>query len=229
MLREQFELELGLLARETLAFGREVESSLALMVRTLEDHDARTAARQLGDDAKFKSWGMSIERECAMVAVRQAPVARDLRLVHAVRGASNHLVRAGALCEHVFRAVADTPGEQGHGDLDGVIVRMARATHKLFGEGLTVFEHRDPCGARTLRAADDEVDLLYREAIAVLSGPPAEDATSPGWLARVPLVVHYLERIADRGVEIGEFAVLVVEGERIEDAATRQRPRKAHG
>ena len=223
MPRKQFELELGLLARGTLALGREVESSLALMVRTLEDHDARTAARQLGDDAKFKSWGMSIERECAMVAVRQAPVARDLRLVHAVRGASDHLVRAGALCEHVFRAVADTPGERVSGDLDGVILCMARAAHELFGQGLTAFEHRDPCGARTLRAADDEVDLLYREALALAAEPAAGEATSPGWLARAPVVVHYLERIADRGVEIGELAVFVVEGERAASVAGRRR------
>ncbi len=57
MPREHFESELDRLISGTLALGREVESSLAVMVRTLEGHDARTAAQQLGDDETFRSLG----------------------------------------------------------------------------------------------------------------------------------------------------------------------------
>jgi phosphate transport system protein len=32
------------------------------------------------------------------------------------------------------------------------------------------------------------------------------------------LIVHYLERIADHGVDIGERTIFLVSGERIEDA-----------
>ncbi len=222
MPREHFERELERLIRGTLALGREVESSLALMVRTLEHHDARTARRQLGDDAKFCSWAAGLDRECLLLQACQAPVARDLRLVHATRVVSDHLARAGALCEHVFRAVADAPGEERPEDLDTVILHMARATHELFREGLAAFERRDAHGARDLRAVDDEVDLLYREAMNLAASPATSEAASPGWLARVPLVVHYLERIADRGVEIGEIAVFVVEGERVKGAQGRR-------
>lgn len=229
MPREHFERELDRLIRGTAALGWEVESSLALMVLTLEDHDGRTAAWQLGDDTKFRSWAAGLDRECLLLQACQAPVACDLRLLHAARVVADHLVRAGTLCEHVFRAIADTPGERGTGDLDQVILRMSRAAHELFRDGLATFEGRDAHGARDLRAADDEVDLLYREAINLAAGPVAGEDASPGWQARIPLVVHYLERIADRGVEIGELAVFVVGGERVRSAEDRRHSGRSEG
>ena len=35
---------------------------------------------------------------------------------------------------------------------------------------------------------------------------------------RAALMVHYLERISDHGVDIGERTIFLVSGERIEDA-----------
>jgi phosphate transport system protein len=229
MPREHLERELDRLICGTAALGWEVESSLALMVLTLEDHDGRTAARQLGDDAKFRSWAAGLDRGCLLLQACQAPVARDLRLLHAARVVTDHLVRAGTLCEHVFRAIADTPGERGTGDLDRVILRMSRAAHELFRDGLATFEGRDPHRARDLRAADAGVDLLYREAINLASSPATGEDASAEWRARIPLVVHYLERIADRGVEIGELAVFVVEGERVRSAENRRRSGRSEG
>jgi phosphate transport system protein len=228
MPREHFKRELGRLVRGTAALGWEVESSLALMGLTLEDHDSRTAARQLGDGAKFCSWAAGLDRGCLLQA-RQAPVACDLRLLHAARVVADHLVRAGTLCEHIFREIADTPGKRGTGDLDRVILRMSRAAHEIFRDGLATFEGRDVHRARDLRAADDEVDLLYREAINLATSWIAKENASPEWQARIPLVVHYLERIADRGVEIGELAVFVVEGERVRSAENRRHSGRSEG
>ncbi|MGI9048836.1 MAG: phosphate signaling complex PhoU family protein [Rubrobacteraceae bacterium] len=226
MRKRHLDDELERLIQGTVALGWEVQSSLSVMVRSLEDHDARSAARQIGDDAKFKSWAVGLDEEFLRVQACQAPVARDLRLLHAARAVPDHLARAGTLCEHIFRAIAGTPEEEGSGDFQRVISRMARATHELFREGLTTFEQRDPCRAKSLRAADDEVDLLYSEALTMLTMPSsstAKETISPEWWARVPLIVHYLERIADRGVEIGELAAFVVEGERVGSVAN-QRP-----
>jgi phosphate transport system protein len=70
---------------------------------------------------------------------------------------------------------------------------------------------------------------LYRETINLAAGPVAGENASPEWQARIPLVVHYLERIADRGVEIGELAVFVVEGKRVRSAENRRRSGRSEG
>jgi phosphate transport system protein len=66
------------------------------------------------------------------------------------------------------------------------------------------------------------VDLLYSEALNLIANPPKDGGGSgggdPEWRMRAALMVHYLERIADHGVDIGGSTVFLITGERIEDA-----------
>jgi phosphate transport system protein len=62
------------------------------------------------------------------------------------------------------------------------------------------------------------VDLLYSEAMNLIANPSEAGAGTPEWRMRAALIVHYLERIADHGVDIGERTIFLVGGERIEDA-----------
>jgi phosphate transport system protein len=103
---------------------------------------------------------------------------------------------------------------------------MARAARNLFRNGLDIFEQRDIDRARDLEAADDKVDLLYSEAMHLVVNPSKEGASSPEWRVRAALMVHYLERIADHGVDIGGRMVFLVTGERMESAMRQYRERR---
>jgi phosphate transport system protein len=95
---------------------------------------------------------------------------------------------------------------------------MARTARNIFHEGLDIFRNRDIDRARDLQAKDDKVDLLYSEALNLIANPSDGHAGDPEWRMRAALMVHYLERIADHGVDIGGSTVFLVTGERIEDA-----------
>jgi phosphate transport system protein len=161
-----------------------------------------------------------------VLQARQAPVARDLRLIYTVQAVTNHLVRAGTLCEHICHAIVDTEGTDHDPDLSATLSEMARAGRNLFGEGLYIFEQRDIDRARDLEAADDKVDLLYSEAMNLIVNPAKEGGGSPEWRTRAALMVHYLERIADHGVDIGGRTVFLVTGERMESAMRQYRERR---
>jgi hypothetical protein len=100
-----------------------------------------------------------------VLQARQAPVARDLRLLYTVRTVTNHLVRSGTLCEHICRAITETADSERNEDLEATLLEMARAARSVFGEGLDIFRHRDIERARDLQAKDDRVDLLYSEVL----------------------------------------------------------------
>src|ERR671939_346771 len=102
MPRGTFQQELDRLVEEVVDLGREVESCLGTMVEALETHDAEIARKVFGVDATYKERGAQIAEECLILQARQAPVARDLRLIYTVQIVQNHLVRAGTLCEHIF-------------------------------------------------------------------------------------------------------------------------------
>jgi phosphate transport system protein len=184
----------------------------------MESRDAGVARQELGVDVRYKSTGMHIERECMILQVRQAPVARDLRLLHTVQSVTNHLVRSGTLTEHICHAIVDTEGCERDEDLEASLVEMARTARNIFSEGLDIYRNRDIDRARDLHAKDDKVDLLYSEAMNLIANPSEGGGGAPEWRMRAALMVHYLECISDHGVGIGGSAVFLVTGERIEDA-----------
>ena len=218
MPRETFQHELDRLIEDLLDLGKEVEGSLENMVVAMETRDAAVAGRELGVDVRYKARGMDIERECMILQARQAPVARDLRLLYTVQSVTNHLVRSGTLCEHICHAIVDTLECERDEDLETALVEMARTARNVFNEGLDVFEDRDIERARDLQAKDDKVDLLYSEAMNLIANPSDGRGGAPEWRMRAALMVHYLERISDHGVDIGGSTVFLVTGERIEDA-----------
>jgi phosphate transport system protein len=218
MPRETFQQELNGLTSDLLDLGGEVEASLDNMVKAMEGRDAEMARRELGVDVRYKARGTEIERECMILQARQAPVARDLRLLYTVQSVTNHLVRSGTLSEHICHAIVDTAECARDEDLETSLVEMARTARNVFDEGLDVFKDRDIERARDLQAKDDKVDLLYAEAMNLIANPSDRGGGDPEWRMRAALMVHYLERISDHGVDIGSSTVFLVTGERIEDA-----------
>src|ERR687889_541058 len=218
MPRETFQQELDGLTSDVLDLGREVEASLENMVRAMESRDADLARQELGVDVRYKTKGMDIERECMILQARQAPVARDLRLLYTVQSVTNHLVRSGTLTEHICQAIAETAECGRDEDLDATLVEMASTARNVFEEGLDVFRDRDIERARDLQAKDDKVDLLYSEAMNLIANPTDRGGGDPEWRMRAALMVHYLERISDHGVDVGGSTVFLVTGQRIEDA-----------
>jgi phosphate transport system protein len=218
MPRETFQQELDGLVSDLIELGGEVEASLENMVKAMETRDAEVARRELGVDIRYKAQGMEIEKECMILQARQAPVARDLRLLYTVQSVTNHLVRSGTLTEHICQAIADTAECARDEDLDATLVEMSSTARNVFDEGLDVFRDRDIERARDLQAKDDKVDLLYSEAMNLIANPSVRGAGDPEWRMRAALMVHYLERISDHGVDIGGSTVFLVTGQRIEDA-----------
>ena len=218
MPRETFQQELDDLVEDVLDLGTEVEGSLESMVKAMEGRDASLAEKELGVDVRYKARGAEIERDGMLLQARQAPVARDLRLLYTVQSVTNHLVRSGALTEHICHAIVDTAGCERDEDLEATLTEMARTARNIFNEGLDIFRDRDIDRARDLQAKDDKVDLLYSEALNLIANPSGGSGGAPEWRMRAALMVHYLERIADHGVDIGGGTVFLVTGQRIEDA-----------
>jgi phosphate transport system protein len=218
MPRETFQQELDNLVAEVLDLGEVVEGSLENMVKAMETRDAGPANRELGVDVRYKRWGVEIGQESMILQARQAPVAGDLRLLYTVQAVTNHLVRSGTLTEHICHAIVDTAEFERDEELEATLIEMARITRNIFNEGLDIFRNRDIERARALQVRDDKVDLLYSEALNLVANPSANGGGAPEWRMRAALIAHYLERIADHGVDIGEHTVFLVTGERIESA-----------
>jgi phosphate transport system protein len=218
---------LEVLVAEVIDLGKEVENSIETMLKAMEKHDADLARGELGVDARYKARGTEAERDCMVLQARRTLDAQHLGHIYTVQSVTNHLVRSGTLCEHICRAIVETEGRKRDADLEAVLLEMARTARNVFHEGLDIFESRDVERARILQARDDKVDLLYSEAMNLIANPSEGGGGDPEWRMRAALIVHYLERISDHGVDIGERTIFLVAGERIEDAMQQYLDRNA--
>jgi phosphate transport system protein len=211
----EFEGGLRLLERGVGDLATEVGRSLEAAVTCLEDGDAGAAGQRAGVDLRYKALGARIEADSMILQARYAPVARDLRRLHAVRLTAEHLVRAGSLCEHVCRAVCEiSDAADRDAETAASLLSMARAASGVLRGGVEALEARDVDRAKRLAIEDDRVDRLREEVMGRICGPDRPDGADPACKMRTALVAHYLERIADHGVQIGEGAVFLVTGER---------------
>ena len=115
MPRETFQQELDELVADVIELGTEVADALESVVEAMMDRDAKVVEPELGVDARYKARGAQIERACMTLQARQAPVARDLRVLHSTRSVTNHLVRSGACRAHLQRHLQDRTIRQGRG------------------------------------------------------------------------------------------------------------------
>jgi phosphate transport system protein len=218
MPREIFQQELDELVADVIELGTEVADSLESVVEAMMGRDAKVVEPELGVDARYKARGAEIERACMTLQARQAPVARDLRVLHSTRSVTNHLVRSGTLVEHICNAIFETAQYDKDEDLEAILTEMAKSARNIFDEGLGIFRDLDVDRARDLQAKDDKVDLLYSEALNLITNPPDDHGGAPEWRMRATQMVHYLERVSDHGVGMGASAVFLVTGERMGDA-----------
>lgn len=218
MSREAFQGKLDRLVAELTAFGGLVCEVLDNMDKAVKEWDVGIDEIEIGVSTSLRLHGESIDEECMILQVRQAPVARDLRLLYTIQAVTNHLVRISVLAEHVLKIVSETVRE-GRDEISGeVLTQMSRSAKDLVYYGLKVFEARDAIRARDLPAMDDKVDLLCIEAMSLIVNIPFQNAASIEWRVKAALITRYLERIADHGVEIGRSTLFLVTGKRIANA-----------
>jgi phosphate transport system protein len=217
------------LVAEVIDLGKEVENAIETMVMAMETRDADLARSELGVDARYKARGAEAERDCMILQASRTLAAQHIGHIYTAQSVTNHLVRSGTLCEHICQALVETEGQERDQDLEAVLIEMARTARNVFHEGLDIFENRDMDRARGLEARDDKVDLLYSEAMNLIANPSDGRGGTPEWRMRAALIVHYLERISDHGVDIGERTIFLVSGERIEDAMQQYLDRNVDG
>ena len=215
------------LVSEVIDLGKEVENSVETMVRAMETRDADLARGELGVDTRYKARGAEAQKDCMVLQAGRATAAQHLGHIYTVQSVTNHLVRSGTLSEHICRTLVETEGQEREQDLEAVLLEMARTARNVFHEGLDIFENRDMERARDLEARDDKVDLLYSEAMNLIANPSDGRGGAPEWRMRAALIVHYLERISDHGVDIGERTIFLLAGERIEEAMQQYLDRNA--
>lgn len=208
-MRSRFDMQLHELNSELIKMGALCESAIAMSAKALLDGDTELAARVLEFDSEIDQKERDIESRCMKLLLQQQPVARDLRTVSSALKMITDMERIGDqsadIAEIVTMANIKASDETLH------IGEMARAVMKMVTDSVDAFVKRDTSLAHSVIGYDDVVDGLFNDVKKALtvrfqSGGQMEYALD------LLMIAKYFERIGDHAVNIAEWVIYSVTG-----------------
>jgi phosphate transport system protein len=210
-MRAAFDHELTDLHTRLVGLGRTVQAQLDDALAALAGGDADAAEAVVGRDRQVDHESAEIEWRLLCALARQAPVARDLRLVAGLLHVNEHLERMGDLCANVARTVPGLADHPAPPEARATLTEMGARVRQVVTAALACFADRDAAAAERLPALDEAVDRLNDRVFLQL-----KQANSPGelgWAFQVVLLARFLERLGDQAVDVGEQVCFIVTGE----------------
>lgn len=196
-----------------LALGERVGRSVVDAIAAVERHDVELAAHVIAQEPQIDLAEVDLEEECLHTLALYQPVASDLRFVVAVITINKDLERIGDLAVDVAETalvLSDTPRL---GELPFDLAAEGRRVREMLHTALRALVELDADLAEQVRAADDQVDRLHRQACQRIEDALRANSRDAGRLLVLLEITHRLERIADHAVNIAEDVFYIVRGE----------------
>lgn len=193
-LRTEFHDQLAELHRSVEAMGADVVDMVRSAVDALLEGDADRVDEVEAADAAIDAAYARVERNVYSIVIRQAPVARDLRLVVASLRVAQELERCGDLSRSIARRASR---------LDETVLtpRVRLLVHELGAEAVSMlagavraYAVLDGVAASAVVAADEGLDEIYSTLLRELFS--LRQATNEP-LVEAGLVARFLERLGD--------------------------------
>ncbi len=211
-MRSYFDEQLNLLNTELITMGALCEDAISMAVKYLTEDNEPLKNSVAGIEKKIDSKERDIENLCMKLLLLQQPVAGDLRKISSALKMISDMERIGDQAADITE-IAHFVNESGYtGKVH--IEDMAKATINMVTESIDSFVKNDMKLAEEVMKADDEVDELFLKIKNELIDTAASDRANAEALIDLLMIAKYLERIGDHAVNIAEWVVYSITGEK---------------
>lgn len=208
---KHFITEIDHLKELTLALSAEVEDSVRLAVKSLDDRNPELGQQVIDYDRTIDEKEVHLEEECLKILALYQPVAVDLRYVVAVLKLNNDLERIGDLSVNIAeRAIFLASRDPVPVPID--FTDMVDKSRAMLKQALDAMVNMDVRVAHQVCAADDEVDAMNREVFVKVQDGIRAHTEHLESLIHLLSVARHLERIADHATNIAEDVIYLVDG-----------------
>lgn len=210
-MREAYHIELDRLAEKLAGMSGMAATAMERATQALLTADLALAEQVISDDQAIDDVRADCEEHAYQIIALQAPVATDLRTVLATIHAAESLERMGDLALHVARTARRRHPEPVlppevvpyFEEMGKVDVSLARKTEEII-------KTRDIDAARSLDAADDQVDDIHRHLFTVIMDRDWQHGVAAA--VDISLLGRFYERFADHAVSVANRMIFVVTG-----------------
>ncbi len=202
-MREVFQQELQEVQDRLVEIASLVATSIERATTAFNDSNVTVAETVIADDSTIDELAASLDELAITILARQAPVARDLRIVVSALRISASLERMGDIASHIAQlARYRFPDKVVPQTLRETFARMGQLDVEIAHRLVDLLETEDVQIAEEIRNEDDKVDELHVSVFdAVLAETWAGEASAT---VDATLASRYHERFADHAVSIAK-------------------------
>lgn len=210
--RKVYQEQLRKLNSELIQMGDLCEEAMSLVMKALREKDEEIAAGVHKIENEINQKERDIEAQCMSLLLRQQPVAGDLREISSALRMIVDMERIGDQTADIADITKYVT--KSHLDVHPTIFTMGKAVSKMVNESINAYIRRDEKLARQVIDADDQVDNLFQKAKDELVEAVRKNQDSDGYELDMLMIAKYLERIGDHAVNLGEWVIYSIYGEK---------------
>lgn len=229
-MRNEYTQELKELNSMMTDIGTQCQVIITLCTRTLDENDESLFEQIYSIDSKIDRAKTDIESFCMRLLLRQQPVAGDLRRITAalemvsdMERISDQAADIAELSPYVTGTAEKGSSKKNDKHIKSInsvykrvsILDMAKQAVEMVGSSVKAFVDMDQHLAEDVIASDDKVDQAFTKVQEELIDTLSDNKLDAKRALDLHLVAKYFERISDHAVNISEWVIYAVTGERI--------------
>lgn len=210
--RKVYQEQLRKLNSELIQMGDLCEEAMSLVMKALREKDEEIAVGVHKIENEINQKERDIEAKCMSLLLRQQPVAGDLREISSALRMIADMERIGDQTADIADITKYVTKSQL--EVHPTIFTMGKAVSKMVNDCINAYVRRDEKLARQVIASDDQVDGLFLKVKDELVEAVRKNQNSDGYELDMLMIAKYLERIGDHAVNLGEWVIYSIYGEK---------------
>lgn len=210
--RKVYQEQLRKLNSELIQMGDLCEKAMSLVMKALREKDEEIARGVHKIEREIDEKERDIEAQCMTLLLRQQPVAGDLREISAALHMIADMERIGDQTADIADITKYITKSQL--EIHPTIFTMGKVVGKMVDDSINAYVRRDEKLAQDVIDADDQVDELFAKVKEELVETLQKKKDSDGCELDVLMIAKYLERIGDHAVNLGEWVIYSIYGEK---------------
>ncbi|MCG8403431.1 MAG: phosphate signaling complex protein PhoU [Firmicutes bacterium] len=215
MVRESFQEQLNSLRQLIIEMGEQVEKAIDSSMLALVEQNLDLAEKVVMDDEIIDKLSLEVEDKCTTLLALQQPMARDLRLISTAMRIHVDLERMGDYACNIAKTVL-TIGSEPFITSMADLHHMAELARRMISQNLAAYSKLNRELALQTAKMDHEIDYLFDKIFKELLALMTEDPRNIKQSTYLSHIAKYLERIGDRGTNLSESIMYMINGERVE-------------
>ncbi|MDD6270279.1 MAG: phosphate signaling complex protein PhoU [Oscillospiraceae bacterium] len=215
-MRNRFDEQLARLNTEMIEMGALCEEAIAIASKALINGEISLCEKVTSISSDIDHKERDIESRCLKLLLQQQPVARDLRQISAALKMITDMERIGDQAEDIAEIITYLGGKTAG---ESINVRdMAQETISMVTDSVDAYVKQDVSLAEKVILHDDIVDGYFDKIKNSLINIIADNPSDGEFALDLLMIAKYFERIGDHAVNIAEWVIFSVTGDRSQNS-----------